>query len=166
MKKPPVTRLRRLTPGQEQRLEMIRRVSRMLDSGFVVPGTSLRYGLDPILGLIPGLGDFVSPLFTIGVLWQARDLGIPRIVQLRMIFNVAIDALLGLVPIAGDLFDFAWKSNDMNVALLDRHAYEEHRPAAGDWVFVSLMILILLVIAVTPFFLFGWLMGGLGRFFS
>jgi hypothetical protein len=165
VKKSPVTRIRRLTPAQEQRLEMIRRVSRMLDSGFVVPGTSLRYGLDPILGLIPGLGDFVSPLFTIGVLWQARDLGIPRVVQLRMIFNVAIDALLGIVPVAGDLFDFAWKANDMNVALLERHAYQEHRPAAGDWLFVSAMILILLIIAITPFFLFGWLMSAIGGLF-
>ena len=158
--------MRRLTPGQEQRLEMIRRVSRLLDSGFSVPGTSMRYGLDPILGLIPVLGDFVSPLFTIGVLWQARDLGIPRVVQLRMIFNVAIDALLGIVPLAGDLFDFAWKANDLNVALLDRHAYAEQRPAAGDWVFVAAMILILLVIAVAPLFLIGWVMSALSGLFN
>ena len=71
---------------------------------------------------MPGLGDLVSPLFTIGILWQARDLGIPRVVQLRMIFNVAIDSLVGAVPVLGDLFDFAWKSNNMNLALLERHA--------------------------------------------
>jgi hypothetical protein len=158
--------MRRLTPGQEQRLEMIRRMSRMHDSGFSVPGTSIRYGLDPILGLVPVLGDFVSPLFTIGVLWQARDLGIPRVVQLRMIFNVAIDALLGIVPLAGDLFDVAWKANDMNVALLERHAYEEQRPASGDWLFVGGMMLLLLVIAVAPFFLFGWLMSALTGLFN
>ena len=166
MKKSPVTRLRRLTPGQEQRLDVIRRVSRMLDSGFAVPGTSIRYGLDPILGLIPILGDFVSPFFTIGVLWQARDLGIPRIVQVRMIFNVAIDALLGIVPLAGDLFDVAWKANDMNVALLERHAYEEHPPSSGDWLFVVAMMLVLLVIGVAPFFLFGWLMSVLTGLFN
>src|SRR5688572_16276479 len=145
---------------------MIRRVSRMLDSGFVVPGTSLRYGLDPILGLVPVLGDFVSPLFTIGVLWQARDLGIPRVVQLRMIFNVAIDTLLGIVPVVGDLFDFAWKANDMNLALLERHAYEEHRPLPGDWLFVSAMILVLLVIAIAPFLLFGWVMSAIAGLFN
>jgi hypothetical protein len=108
----------------------------------------------------------VSPLFTIGVLWQARDLGIPRVVQLRMIFNVAIDALLGIVPLAGDLFDVAWKANDMNVALLERHAYEEQRPASGDWLFVGGMMLLLLVIAVAPFFLFGWLMSALTGLFN
>ena len=145
---------------------MIRRVSRMLDSGLAVPGTAIRYGLDPILGLIPVLGDFVSPLFAIGVLWQARDLGIPKIVQLRMIFNVAIDAFVGIVPVAGDLFDFAWKANDMNMALLERHAYEEHRGAPGDWLFVLMLMLVLVVIAVAPFFLFGWVISAVGRLFN
>ena len=132
-----VTRLRRLTPGQEQRLEFLRRIARTLDSAVPVPGTSFRFGLDPILGLIPGVGDLVSPLFTLGIFFQARDLVVPRVVQLRMIFNVAIDVLTGFVPIIGDLFDFAWKANNRNMALLERHAYEEHdgpgheRPVAG-----------------------------------
>jgi hypothetical protein len=162
----PVTRLRQLTPGQEQRLELIRHISRLLDSAMVVPGTSLRFGLDPILGLFPGLGDLVSPLFTIGVIWQARDLGIPRVVQLRMIFNVAIDTLVGMIPLAGDLFDFAWKANDMNLALLERHAYEEHPPSRGDWLFVAAMTVVLLVLAVIPFLLLGWLLNGVGRLFG
>jgi hypothetical protein len=135
----------------------------MLDSAMLVPGTSIRFGLDPILGLIPGLGDLVSPLFTIGILWQARDLGIPKIVQLRMIFNVAIDALIGVVPVVGDLFDVAWKANDMNMALLERHAYEEQRASRGDWIFVSLMIAVLVLIAVTPILLIGWLGSAFAR---
>ena len=157
MKKPPVVRMRQLTPAQEQRLELVRRLSRLLDSAFVVPGTSMRVGLDPILGLLPGLGDLVSPLFAIGVLWQARELRLPRVVQLRMIANVAIDSLVGIVPIAGDLFDFAWKANERNLVLLERHAYEEHRPSAGDWLFVGAMILLLLVLAAVPFLLLGWI---------
>jgi hypothetical protein len=165
-KRPPVTRLRQLTPGQEQRLAVLRRVSGMLDSAMLVPGTSIRFGLDPILGLIPGLGDLVSPLFAIGILWQARDLGIPKVVQLRMIGNVAVDTLIGLVPVAGDLFDVAWKANDMNMALLERHAYEEHRASRGDWVFVSMMIVILVLIAVTPILLLGWLGSAAARLFD
>ena len=155
-KRSKVTRLRQLTPAQEKRLDVLRRVSGMLDSAMLVPGTKIRFGLDPILGLIPGLGDFVSPLFTIGILWQARDLGIPKIVQLRMIFNVAIDTLVGIVPVAGDLFDVAWKANDMNMALLERHAYAENPASTRDWVFVSAMIALLVVLAVTPFLLLGW----------
>jgi hypothetical protein len=144
-----------LTPGQQQRVELLRRVARTLDSAVPVPGTSFRFGLDPILGLIPGVGDLVSPLFTLGILFQARDLGIPRVVQMRMIFNVAIDVLTGFVPLFGDLFDFAWKANDRNMALLERHLYEEHRPSSGDWAFVVACILLLLVIAAVPFLLLG-----------
>ena len=161
-----VTRLRPLTAGQQQRLAVLRRVSGLLDSAMQVPGTSIRFGLDPILGLIPGLGDLVSPLFTIGILWQARDLGIPRVIQLRMIFNVAIDTLVGLVPVIGDLFDVAWKANDMNLALLEKHAYQEHRPSGGDWLFVSGMIAILLAIAAAPFLLLAGILSILSRLFG
>jgi hypothetical protein len=154
---PRVTRIRQLTPGQSQALEALRKVAQVLDSAFPVPGTSYRVGLDPILGLVPGLGDLVSPLFTIGILWQARTLSVPRIVQLRMIFNVAIDAVLGVVPVVGDLFDFAWKANNKNLALLERHAQEEHPASPGDWIFVSAMMLLVLLIGAMPFILMGWL---------
>ena len=156
------TRPRPLTAGQEQRLKALKHMSRLLDSAFVLPGTEIRIGLDPILGLVPGLGDLVSPLFAIAMLWQGRDLGIPRVVQFRMIFNVAIDALVGMLPIAGDIFDFAWKANDRNYALLERHAYEHRRPTAGDWLFVAGLIALLLVIAAVPFLLAGWLIKGVG----
>ena len=152
-----VVRLRNLSPGQTKRLEALRNVARLLDSAFVVPGTSYRIGLDPILGLIPGLGDLVSPLFTIGVLWQAHDLGLPRVVQLRMVFNVAIDGLLGVVPLAGDLFDFVWKANDKNMAMLERHAYEERAASASDWMFVLSLIILVPIIALAPFVIAGWL---------
>jgi len=157
--RPPVTRIRPLTPSQVQRLEALRKVAQLLDSAFVLPGTSMRVGLDPILGLVPGLGDLISPLFTLGILWQARELGIPKVVQLRMIFNVAIDTVVGLVPVLGDAFDFAWKANDMNMVLLERHAYEEHEAAAADWLFVAAMVLLLVLIAVVPFVVLGWLIG-------
>jgi hypothetical protein len=163
--KPRVTRIRPLTPGQRQRLDALRKVAQLLDSAFVVPGTSMRIGLDPIVGLIPGLGDLVSPLFTIGILWQARELGIPKVVQLRMIFNVAIDTVVGLMPVLGDLFDFAWKANDMNMTLLERHAQEEHSATPGDWLFVVTMVLLLIVIAAVPFVVLGWLFEALRQLF-
>jgi len=157
------TRIRQLTPGQTQRLEALRRISRLLDSQFLLPGTAYRFGLDPILGLIPGIGDLVSPLFTIGILWQGRDLGLPRVVQMRMLFNVAIDTLLGVVPLFGDLFDFAWKANDMNLAMLEKYAYEERPASAGDWLFVVGLIVLLVVMSAIPFILVGWLIRALGR---
>jgi hypothetical protein len=157
-----VVRLRSLTRGQEQRLAALRRIAELLDSAFLVPGTNYRIGLDPIIGLIPMIGDLASPVFTIGLLWQAYDLGIPKVVQLHMIFNAGIDALVGAVPFVGDLFDFGWKANEWNLALLELHAYEERHAAAGDWIFVIGMIVVLLAIAVLPFFLAGMLISWLG----
>ena len=153
-----VTRLRPLTPGQQQRLNALRQTARLLDSAFEVPGTSYRIGLDPILGLVPGIGDLVSPLFTIGILWQGRDLGIPKVVQVRMLGNVLLDAVVGAVPVAGDLFDFAWKANEKNLALLEFHAVEERPPSTGDWLFAALLGGLVLVTAAIPFVLTGFLL--------
>jgi len=156
--------MRQLTPRQAQGLDALRKGAQLLDSAFVVPGTSYRVGLDPILGLVPGVGDLVSPLFTIAILWQARELAIPRVVLLRMIFNVAIDSLLGAVPVVGDLFDFAWKANNMNLALVERHAQEERTASAGDWLFVGLIVALLLLLAVIPFVIAGWLVAMAARY--
>ena len=157
---------RSVTPGQARRLVALRRFAQLLDSAFVVPGTRYRIGLDPILGLVPGLGDLVSPLFAIGILWQAHDLGIPRIVQLRMIVNVGIDALIGALPFLGDLFDFVWKANDRNMMLLERHAMHTRRPAAGDWIFVGLSTLVIVAIAAIPFVIVAWMVAAIRQYFS
>lgn len=162
MRKGRLTRLRPLTPQQEQRLEGLRRIAELLDNAFVVPGTSYRIGLDPIIGLVPLIGDLVSPLFTIGMLLQARELGVPKVVQARMLINVAIDTLVGIVPVAGDLFDFAWKSNHKNLALLELHAREDRGGSPGDWAFVTLMITLVVLLAAIPFILLGWIFSALG----
>ncbi len=159
-----MTRLRQLSARQAQTLDALRGVAQLLDSAFVVPGTSYRVGLDPILGLVPGVGDLVSPLFAIAILWQARDLALPRLIQWRMIGNIAIDSLIGAVPVAGDLFDFAWKANNRNIALLERHAREERAPSAGDWLFVIAMIVVVVVVALTPFVIVGWLVATMARY--
>jgi hypothetical protein len=138
-------------------MEALRQVARLLDSAFEVPGTGgYRVGMDPIVGLVPVLGDLLSPIFTIGLLWQSRDFGIPKVVQLRMLMNVAIDTALGAVPLIGDVFDFAWKANLRNMALLEAHAYEERAAAPGDWFFVIAIIAALHLIAAAPIVLAIW----------
>jgi hypothetical protein len=127
-----------------------------------VPGTTYRIGLDPIIGLVPLIGDLVSPLFTIGILLQARELGVPKVVQARMLINVAIDTLVGIVPVVGDFFDFAWKSNRKNLALLELHAREDRGGSAADWAFVGLMITLVVLLAAIPFVVLGWLFAALG----
>ena len=150
-------RLRPLTQGQQARLVALRRLAELLDSAFVLPGTTYRIGLDPIVGLVPWIGDLVSPLFTVALLWQARDVRVPKIVLGRMIFNAAVDAIVGAIPFAGDLFDFGWKANQWNMALLERHAYEERPASLGDWAFVLTMIAIVILLAAVPFVIAGWL---------
>jgi hypothetical protein len=152
-----VVRSRVLTPGQTRRFEALRSAARLLDSAIRVPGTKRSIGLDPIMGLVPVFGDLISPLFAAAVIWQARDLGIPRVVQLRMVLNVAIDAIVGAVPLLGDLFDFAWKANTRNLTLLEQHASDDRRPTSGDWLFVALMFGLLLAVGVAPFVFVGWL---------
>jgi len=157
------TSSRVLGTGQYQRLTALRKLAQLLDAALVVPGTRFRIGLDPIMGLIPGVGDLVSPLFTLGILWSAHDLGVPKVVQARMVFNVAIDAVLGAVPLVGDLFDFVWKANVRNMALLERHAAEHRRAEAADWIFVLAMTLVVLMLAAIPFVVATWLLSLIGR---
>ena len=148
-----------LNPRMEQRLQALRGFAQLLDSAFRIPGTSYRIGLDPIVGLIPGVGDLISPLFTITLLWHGRSIGLPRVVQLRMLLNVGLDAALGLVPVVGDMFDFVWKANDRNLQLLEEHAFAGRQATAGDWIFVSVMIGAVVALAILPVVLLVWVIG-------
>jgi hypothetical protein len=142
-------------------LAALRKWSVLLDSAFRVPGTGLTFGLDPILGLIPGIGDLTTPLFAGILLLQALRLRLPKIVQLRMLMNAVIDFGIGLVPVVGDLFDFGWKANVRNLALLERHAHPGTRAAASDWAFVLIILGALALLAITPVLLLGWLLSHL-----
>ena len=108
-------------------LARARTLARLLDSAVRVPGTGIRFGADAVIGLIPGLGDIGGAALAGYLVILAQRLGVPRSVVLRMLANVAVDTLGGTVPLIGDLFDVAYKSNLRNVALLER-ALE--RPAA------------------------------------
>jgi hypothetical protein len=96
-------------------------VARLLDNAISIPGTSWKIGLDPIIGLIPGIGDMVGAVLSGYIVVEAVRAEVPTFTLARMLVNVGIDTLLGAVPALGDVFDAAWKSNTMNVALLERH---------------------------------------------
>jgi hypothetical protein len=117
-----------MTPSEPaDPLARARALARLLDSSVRVPGTGIRFGADAVIGLIPGLGDIGGAALAGYLVILAQRLGVPRAVVLRMLANVAVDTLGGTVPLIGDLFDVAFKSNMRNVALLER-ALE--RPAA------------------------------------
>lgn len=103
------------------RLRRIAALAELLDARFRVPGTGWRFGLDSVIGLVPGIGDAAAMAAGLWVVWQARRLGAPPALLARMAGNVAVDAVLGSAPLVGDLFDAAFKSNRRNVALLRRH---------------------------------------------
>ena len=99
----------------------------------MVPGTNIRFGLDALIGLVPGIGDAVTTLLSLYIVREARALGAPRLLIARMLANVALDGVVGAVPVAGDLFDVAFRANRRNVALLRQHLdrAERRRERAG-----------------------------------
>ncbi|MGZ8397401.1 MAG: DUF4112 domain-containing protein [Gemmatimonadales bacterium] len=135
---------------QPPQLERLRTVSRLLDSAFVIPGTRYRFGFDALVGLVPGLGDAVSAIFSGYIILQASRLGAPKSVVTRMIGNVALDTLVGWVPVLGDLFDVAWKSNLRNMALLETHLQQPAAARAGSRKALVLLggVLLLLFVGV------------------
>ena len=113
-------------PGasDENRLQSLEALSRLLDTAFTIPGTSFRIGLDGLLGLIPGIGDPLGTMLSSYVIFAAARLGAPKRLLVRMVGNVLVETIVGAVPIIGDLFDIAWKANARNVALLRAHQSE------------------------------------------
>ena len=108
-------------------LRRARTLAHLLDDLVPIPGTRFRIGLDPILGLVPGLGDWISWLLSGHLLWCAWRLGVSASTLARMTGHVALDALFGVVPLIGDLFDVVWRANDRNLRLLERHVAEPDR---------------------------------------
>ena len=145
----------------KQRLDRLRALRRWLDEAFRVPGTSLRFGWDPIIGLVPWAGDAFTSLLSLGIIVQAHRMRLPRVVQLRMLLNVVIDVAVGALPLVGDVADMFWKSNSKNMALLERHA-DQVRPASrGDWLFVAAIIAAAIAVALAPLFVMYWLVSRL-----
>jgi hypothetical protein len=127
-------------------LALLRRWADLLDSAFVVPGTSVRFGLDAVIGLVPGIGDLATPAFTVLLLLTGLRMRVPLVVLARMALNAGFDALVGLVPVAGDLADIAYKANLRNLNLLERHAVPGTPPSRSDvWIALAVAGLVVLV---------------------
>ena len=101
------------------RLARLRMIARLMDSSIGLPGTRFRFGLDSLFGLAPVVGDAAGALVALYIVWEARRLGAPAELVARMMGNVAVDTLSGSIPLVGDLFDAAFKSNTRNIALLE-----------------------------------------------
>lgn len=127
-------------------------VARLMDSAFNVPGTRIRFGLDPILGLLPGLGDTLTGIISLALIVQSARAGVPNIVLARMAANAFLNSAVGSIPVVGDVFSFWFKSNVKNYELLQKHAGTRKTSTAKDWVFVvgllfGLILMLVLLVA-------------------
>jgi hypothetical protein len=128
------------------------RLVTLLDDRFRIPGTNFRFGLDPIIGvLFPGIGDAVTGVGSIGLLVLALLRGVPRVVLFRMIFNIVLDAIVGLLPFVGDVFDAVFKANRRNLELIRQHGGPESKPTTWDYVIVTLGISLAVLGIAVPF---------------
>jgi hypothetical protein len=123
-------------------------LSYYLDDLFRIPGTSWRFGLDALIGLIPNVGDTLTSFASFYILLAGVRYGVPKITLLRMALNIAIDYVLGSVPIVGDILDFFWKSNDMNMNLIRERATGKDKATTGDYVFIFVLIGLLILILI------------------
>ena len=119
-------------------------ISRWMDTAFEVPLVGWRFGLDAVIGLIPGLGDAATTVVSLYLLALAGRAGVPKITLARMGLNVAVDMVLGSLPLVGDVFDIWWKANQRNATLLDERIAQSGKDArrakASDWIFVGAML--------------------------
>jgi Domain of unknown function (DUF4112) len=132
--------------------EWARQLTRLLDNAIRIPGTDVRIGLDPILGaLLPELGDALTGVLALTLLAVAYQERVPKWVLGRMLLNIGLDALLGAVPLLGDVFDFAFKANEKNLALIERHRGDPSRPATlGDKLVVLGALGVAVALALVP----------------
>ena len=146
-------------PTTAASLTRVRALSRVLDTAIHIPGTSLRFGLDAVIGLVPGVGDVVGAGMSGFIILTAARLGAPTPVLLRMLLNVGIDTIVGAVPLLGDIFDAAWRANTRNTALLERHLAAPAATRRASRAVVAAVVVALILLVAGAIVLAGWLLG-------
>lgn len=145
--------------------ESLETLSRYLDGLFRIPGTGWRFGLDSVIGLIPNVGDVSTALVSFYILIAGVRYGVPKITLLRMAFNIGLDYLVGVIPFAGDAFDFFWKANHQNMELIRERGKGRGEGTTGDWLFVIITIVVLVGLLIGSIifslFIISALIGGL-----
>ncbi|HYH80792.1 MAG TPA: DUF4112 domain-containing protein [Longimicrobium sp.] len=153
-----------IEPGDEKHAALVRRLdalAHLLDNSIPIPGTGTRFGLDAVVGLIPGIGDAVGGLLSTYIVLEAARLGAGPAVVMRMLLNVAIEMVVGAVPIVGDLFDAGWKANARNVKLLHTAVDAPGAARKSSALFVAGVFVALLLLFAGSMWLVWWVLSGL-----
>jgi Domain of unknown function (DUF4112) len=135
----------------------------IMDEVVRIPGTNFRFGLDPLLGLIPGIGDTSSALVSAFALIQALRLGVPKILLARMAGNILVNEVIGIVPVVGDAFSFWFKSNARNYEIIKNHRLGTKAPSRSDWLFVIGILFALFVVVCVGIAVSFVVLGALAR---
>ncbi|MEM8722303.1 MAG: DUF4112 domain-containing protein [Cyanobacteria bacterium P01_G01_bin.39] len=141
------------------KLSKLRRISRLLDNAITIPGTKISFGLDPILGLLPGGGDTLTGGIAAYIVVEAARMGIPREILGKMVGNILIDSFAGTIPVVGDLFDVGWKANVKNIELLEQHLGVTDSNQSDKLFIIGLIIVLTLIVlgfATIAFFTVTW----------
>ena len=133
-------------------------LSHILDDFLKIPGTSIRFGLDGIVGFIPGVGDLIGGIASCIIIVAAWMRGVPYVTMARMVANVGIEVVVGAIPILGDMFDIAWRANRRNYALLAGSLTEPRKHTIQSWIFLIGLCVLLAGLVLLPMLLLAWLM--------
>lgn len=133
---------------RESTIVRLRSLAHLLDNALPIPGTKYRIGIDPLIGLVPGGGDIAMSLISVYIVLEAARLGIPRASLAHMMWNLILDALLGVIPMAGDFVDLAWKANTKNLALIESYLAQPRQQEKVDYLFIGLLIVVFLSIVI------------------
>jgi hypothetical protein len=142
----------------QRELDRLRAIATVLDDAVRVPGTNVRFGLDALLGLLPGAGDAVTGVVAAYSIVLAARFGAPPIIIARMTLNVLIDVATGTIPVLGDIFDVGWKSNRKNVRLLERYEASPQKVNTASWALVILFLLVIMAAIVGVIMFAAWLL--------
>ena len=145
----------------ERARRRVARLAWLLDNEFRIPGTRFRVGVEPIVGLLPGIGDVLSGAFGGYIVLEALMAGVPRIVVARMAANVLLDMTVGAIPILGDAFDFVYKSNTRNVRLFERYVADPTQDTRSSWMFFGVILGAIVLVLVGALVLVAWLVAAL-----
>jgi len=132
-------------------------LSHLLDDWFRIPGTAIRFGLDGIVGFIPGIGDIIGGIASCVIIFAAWARGVSYVTLARMLVNWGIEVLLGAVPVLGNLFDIGWKANRRNYKLLTSSLADPRGQRHRSWLFLAALCLLLAALLILPLLIFGWI---------